>query len=358
MKKLFKRIIILGSVITFISIIVSLFFPFFWGDNIQVSKINFYKENKHKFNALFFGGSLEYRHISPYILKNSLAKKDINFSAFNFGVDSHNFTQSISEAERIINDTPNDSIKYVFISLSTEAYMSSFNLHSNKQISWINLKTLYRLCKILYHQKTDDLIVRITNAYGYIFSFFENRLNFGKLEDKLEYVSIKNNFDSVNLGKHLDGFVPLELDANGQVANPETEVTKYILMVSNIEYKKKADSVNTFINSILKTYYDTTQHDKKNIDYLYELCVNMINNCKKKGISVIFFLPPRVPSGYKQLVPIYNRLPNTNKFDLADAKANLEFYEPKYGFDNFHMNAEGAEIYSNRMADKIGNLIN
>ena len=357
MKKLFLNILILGLLAAIISVFISWFFPIYWGDNIQLTKINYYKKNPNQYNALFFGGSLEYRHVSPEIIKSELAKKQIRFNGFNFGVDSHNFTQAITEADYVYDNYKNDSLKYIFISLSTEAYLSYQNLHTNKLICWMKASTIYKLLRILYYQ-TDDLSFRLFCAGGYLTSWGENAFNFGKLKDKIKYINIKNNIDTISLGKNLDGFVPLELNEKGQVANPETEISKYVLMVSTIEYKKRADSANWFNDTIFKTYFNSNLHAKdKDVDYLYSLCDNMIKKYASKGVKVYFYLPARVPFGYKQQITVYNRLPEQNKFDLANPKKYPEFYETKYGFDNFHLNKPGAEMYSYQFAKELSKLI-
>mgnify|MGYP000868718739 FL=1 len=169
MKKLFLNILILGLLAAIISVFISWFFPIYWGDNIQLTKINYYKKNPNQYNALFFGGSLEYRHVSPEIIKSELAKKQIRFNGFNFGVDSHNFTQAITEADYVYDNYKNDSLKYIFISLSTEAYLSYQNLHTNKLICWMKASTIYKLLRILYYQ-TDDLSFRLFCAGGYLTS--------------------------------------------------------------------------------------------------------------------------------------------------------------------------------------------
>jgi len=355
MKKLFKNIFLLALIGAVVSIIVSACFPIYWGDDIQISKINNYKQNTTKYNALFFGGSLEYRHISPAILNKDLAKQNIDLKGYNFGVDSHNFIQATNEAEYVVKNFKNDSLKYLFISLSTEAYLATSNLHSNKLICWMNIHSVSQLLKTLTKLK-DEALPRAIFAGGYLMSWFENAFNFGKLKDKILYIINKDNINTVAIGEDKDGFVPLELNEHGQVANPETEVGKYVLMISNIMYKNNTSRLDFFNKLIFDTYRDSTKQNK-NVDYLYSICDKMIHKYKAQGIKVVFFIPPRVPSGYKQIIPLYKRLPDGNKFNLASPDKYPEFYEVKYGFDNFHMDRSGAEIYSHKMAIELAKIL-
>jgi hypothetical protein len=80
MNKIIKNILILFVVILFLSTIINAFVPFYWGDYTQTTKILHYKENPNKYNALFFGGSLEYRHINPSKVDASLKKQNVAIS--------------------------------------------------------------------------------------------------------------------------------------------------------------------------------------------------------------------------------------------------------------------------------------
>jgi hypothetical protein len=87
LKKTLKHILLVAVILLVLSSLVRYFMPFYWGDSTQTVKYEYYKKNAEAFNAVYLGGSLEYRHIDPTIIDSMAKKNGIDFRSFNLGID-------------------------------------------------------------------------------------------------------------------------------------------------------------------------------------------------------------------------------------------------------------------------------
>lgn len=102
MKKLVKNIVLLFAILLLCSFIVKLFIPFYWGDSTQATKFEYYKQNSKNYNAVYLGGSLEYRHLDPEIIDSIAQKNGINLHSFNLGIDGHGIVQQMTDLDGLL----------------------------------------------------------------------------------------------------------------------------------------------------------------------------------------------------------------------------------------------------------------
>jgi hypothetical protein len=201
---LLKKIALLIGIILLLSILVELLLPYGWSDLIQYNKIKHYTKNKSEYNALFFGGSLEYRQINPNIVDRVVQQNEIKFKSFNFGVDAHNIIQQLSDIDGIMK-IKNDSIKYIFVSMSSEPYFFAWNKSSSKWLAWNNLKSTYDALSILPNAGK-PIKERAKFMMLYIRSYAMNLFKVGMVQDVVTHYFVEDTLFPAYIGKNGDGF--------------------------------------------------------------------------------------------------------------------------------------------------------
>ncbi|MCB9034311.1 MAG: hypothetical protein H6553_10770 [Chitinophagales bacterium] len=349
--KLIKNILIIVTVIVLISVIISSLLPFYWGDKTQHVKVDYYKQNSEQFNTLFFGGSLEYRHISPHIIDKIANDNHLDIKSFNFGIDGHNIIQELRDIQGILK-IKNDSLKQIFISVSSEPYFFAFNRHTAKWISWQNFSSYINAMRVIPTLKEDSYKTRAKYSYYYTSSLIENKLNMGIMPDALENLIFNTSLDTNYLGKYKDGFLSYDEEENLLLEyNWEVDLVKESRNAF-INDKTHRDSLNQTVLASFNNYEPTDKPNKQ----MVKLLQNLIKQCSKKGIDVYFVLPPKARTSYSLLLPVFNALPKNRCISLADIRQYPEFYSFEYGYNFHHLNNKGAQLYSKILAQKIVQL--
>lgn len=351
MKKIIKNIFILFIIITIFSAIVHWSTPFYWGDYTQTTKILHYKKNATKYNALFFGGSLEFRHIHPTIVDGVLKKENIQMSSFNMGVDGHNIVQQLRDIDGVLK-IKNDNLKYIFVSLSSEPYFFKPNRTTAKWISWHNQRSYFQAMRILFTLE-DSWNIKGRYMFYYTTSCIKNLLHIGIISNLLQSFFDRKYLDQAYLGKNKDGF--FSYDDEEKLLLQNYKWADEFVLESNLLYKKDKNKRDSLTNSIINSFNTLTNAIKPNKAEL-NILLNLINNFNKKGIDVYFILPPRARTSYTFLLPIYYALPENRRIELANPSLYPEFYDIRYGYNFHHLNLEGANLYSKKLGEEIAKL--
>jgi len=347
-----KKTGILIAIILSISILVDIFLPYGWADAIQYEKIQHYKKNKSKYNALFFGGSLEYRQINPKNIDAILKENQIDFRSYNLGIDGHNIIQQLADIDGIMK-IKNDSIKYIFISMSSEPYFFTNNKNTSKWLGWVNLKSTYNAVSIL--PDTDrTLKERLKFMMFYIRSYFMNLFKVGMIPDVLTHYLIQDTITPAYIGLDGNGFFPYD--------DERTYLSNFNKNLDAPLNESRARFLNdaTYRDSLLKSntlqfekYKPTDKPNQEQVNMLYRF----MSKYNKRGIDVYFILPPRAITSYTYLLPIFNALPENRRIELANPRKHPQFYTFENGYNFHHLNKVGASIYSKILGNKIADLL-
>lgn len=340
MRLFVKKVLFFLCFLCLILILKKLFTPYNWGNYDFDTKLTFFIENKENenFNTIFFGSSRIYRQVNTVYFDSLL--KDLDIKSFNFSTPATFNPEAFFLYENFINKQYSKDIKYAFIELQDLKHLENSNIKTTKSSYWNNfyffnysinyilnsdLKFKSKLIKILSYFKSF--------LYGFTdFEFFKKEApldkrkskkrigvqGFYSLDKELAETAGKNSFykrwsefnsDTTILSERIDGF-----------------------------YKaKKINSSKNFINQYYLTYLN-----------------NLIEKSKKKGISLIFILPPRLTEKeYIELLPIANSLPPNNIIKLHDPDKFKDLYLAKNSFDIGHLNAAGANIFTKNLADEF-----
>ncbi len=356
MKKVIGKILILFLIVFAINQIVrSILIPYDWGDSVLHNKNQFFNENTSKYNTAFVGGSLFYRHIDATKFDSINTAYGLSTTSFNYGVDGNNHIKQMILMDHLIENSP-AKLKYIFVALSSDAYFEDRNMHTKKFVTWVDFKSLkYALKVIAKSDATKQQKWKV--SYQYAFTWLENQLNAGMglyllnwLKDESDNKQITKQI-KYDLGDNLDGFNPYFFEENVDSASLSYE--EQLLYWTNNHFKRNLstmDSINQTYKEDFTTYVSGTGHIN---DAMLDKYLQLINKGKEKGIQVIVLLPPRSRLSYKTFLPLYEALPEENRMNMANIFEYPEFYSYNSTFNFYHMNAIGANIYTEAVAQKF-----
>lgn len=359
MSKLVKNIIILLAISTILVIgIGAIISPFGWGDSTFYTKSKYFLDHPEKFNGVYIGGSLEYRHIDPHVIDSIAQKRGVDLRSFNLGNDGYNLPLQVWVTENILK-RDQGTLKYIFLSLSSDPIFYKGILHTKEWNYWQNPKSVLFSIRILHQM---DLPQKVKNQFSrfYLTSLAENMLKFGMMDDLIQFHAFPVLADSLYLGHRKNGYFPYD-DEEKYLSQrndlPDEIVTKMQNNeISKIDYQNnqlKRDSLELIWSNAFATYV----HGSINVPLYLETYLDLYKKCADKGIKLIFVMPPKGRTDYQLLLSIYNQLPNNSKINLADPRVYPEFFKVENGYNYHHMNAKGSDIYSKKLGLQIANLL-
>lgn len=348
MKKLIKNSIILLAILLLCSLAIKLFLPFYWGDSTQATKFEYYEANCKKFNTVYLGGSLEYRHLDPAIIDSVAQKNGLDLHSYNLGIDGHGIVQQMSDLDGLLK-IKNPNLKYIFLSISSDPYFYPNNMHTAKWISWQDVPSTYRAVKTVA-TLDDPFKKRVKYFYYYMQTWLESVFKIGIMADVLNYKIEKNNDNDYYLGKQKNGFYPYDYEAYHLMSEYKWQDT--MLIESKRVYendKAKRDSLTTEIAQSFENYKGTEKPNPA----MVSLLMDAYKKCAKKGIQIYFMLPPRARTDYSLLLPVFNAMPANTKIEFADPRKYPKYYDVNYGYNFHHLNYKGAKILSTDFGNQV-----
>ncbi|MBK6273403.1 MAG: hypothetical protein IPF58_01340 [Saprospirales bacterium] len=250
LKKLLIKGGLLIGVLFLLSTILKWMLPFYWGDTTQATKFEYYKKNATNYNAVFLGGSLEYRHLDPAIIDSIAGLNDIPLKSYNLGVDGHGMIQQLYDLNGLLK-IKNPNLKKVFLSVSSDAYFFLLNVHTTKWNSWQNITSTFKALRLIYSmEKSPRKCLKYTYYYG--MSLIENLFIVSEVPAIIDYYVNKNKADNSYLGKRKNGFYPYDHEAYTLMAEYKWQDT--MLIESNRVYLKSKNKVDSITLEITKSF--------------------------------------------------------------------------------------------------------
>ncbi len=359
MFKLVKNTLLVLAISLVIVITVgALLSPFGWGDSTFYTKSKYFLDHPEKFNGVYVGGSLEYRHIDPYVIDSIANKRGVDLRSFNLGNDGYNLPLQVWVTENLLKKNEGN-LKYIFLSLSSDPLFYKGILHTKEWNYWQNPKSVLFSIRVLYQMDLPSKIQRQFSRF-YINSLAENMLKFGMMDDLIQFHAKPVLADSLYLGHRKNGYFPYDdeeryLSLRNDL--PEEIVSKMQNNeLSKIDYQQnylKRDSLELLWSNSFATYVP----GKKPVPLYLDTYMDLHKKCAEKGIKLIFVMPPKGRTDYQLLQAIYDQLPSDSRINLADPRVYPEFFTLENGYNYHHMNAKGSEIYSKKLGMQIANLI-
>jgi hypothetical protein len=332
-----------------------LFISYDWGDDVLRTKNLYYNANQAKYNTAIVGGSLSYRHINSTQFDSLNRAHGLETSTFNLGVDGNNHIKQVILMDRLLNQK-NSNLKYIFFALSSDSYFEERNLHTKKFITWIDWKSMVYAIKVTMASDA-PFKTRLTVSYQYVLSWVENQLNAGMGLHLVNYLNDERKSKALKpkalleLGENADGFKPYFYPED--VDSAALPYDDQLLVWSYRHFKRHPE----MMDSIFQTYkeeYSNYQPGKGFVNQaMLDKYLSLIKKAEKKGIQIIVLLPARSRLSYDLFLPIYDALPEKNKISLGDIYKYPEFYTHEHTFNFYHMNVEGADLYTQAFAEEF-----
>jgi hypothetical protein len=362
--KIIRNFIFLALAALLVNVVAHrLWAPFGWGGESFYVKSKYFLENKERYNAIYVGGSLEYRHIDPFVMDSIAQSAGIDLRSFNLANDGYNMPLQVWVTENILKKAP-DSLEYIFLSLSSDPEFFKAILHTKEWVYWHNLRSTILSIRVLW-QMPIPAKDKQKFSYFYLMSYAENIAKVGLMDDLLDFHFKDKSADSIYLGRNKNGYFPYD-DEEAFLAVrdrlPE-EILKKIRNnnLSRLDYQQnveKREGLTTLWTESFANYEPGKQvwQDKGKNIYL-DTYLDLHRRCAEKGIRLIFVMPPKGRTDYNLLLSIYERLPEDSRMQLADPNEFPEFFTLENGYNYHHMNAQGAAIYSKVFGEKFVELM-
>jgi len=336
MTKFIKNVLLFIIIPLIIVIILNSLINPYYANDYYNTKYKYYIKNKEKYNTVVFGSSRLYRQFIPSQFDCYLS--EFNTSTFNLAAP-HTFNPEVYYLyEKFISKMDSNSLRFAFIELQPLNYISDLNIKSSESYYWCNLKYLrFSLCYIF---NANYLNVYKDQLSAYLKSFLFRFTDISKYK----YFFLKNNINNTILGNNLDGYYSLDqqsIDVDGE--NEFKKRKNSFLNDTTVTQQRLYKSVEILSENLIQKYLNKT--------HLHKL-LKIIEESKKKGINVIFIIPPKLDD-YKELYALKISLPNRNIIDISNANIYPLLYQTEYTFDEGHLNFKGAELFTTYLANEM-----
>lgn len=340
MKLFIKKIFIFFVFLIFLLSIKKIFLPYNWGNFDFNTKLDYYIENKESqgFNTIFWGSSRIYRHVNCLYFDSLLSHSDIK--SFNISTPATFNPETFFLYENFIEKPYSKDLNYAFIEIQDLKYLDIVNLKTTKATYWNNFYFLNYSINYSLNSGNGLKYKSITIA-SYLISFFNGLFDFEVFRKPSD---LDKEMSKIRIG--INGFYPLDEEIrDGSTQNGfykrwfefNSDTTELTTRIEGVNSATQVASTNAFVNQ----YY---------LNYLNKL----IKKSKKKGINLVFILPPRLKDiEYLALIPIANSLPPNNIIKLHDPDKFKDLYLAKNSFDIGHLNAQGANIFTYHLAEEF-----
>ena len=292
-----KKLVVFAAAL----ILVRLAFLPFYVNELEYRKQVF---DDGEYTAVFIGTSRTKWAVIPAYFDQLAGNVSVSY---NFGIDNALPPETFEWSEEFMDAKP--SLKYIFIELSGSAKL----VPSNED------RLLWRIARFAERSNLRDISER--------FDLFALRI-FKPLVPKRD-------------DKFVDRNAPYELPSD--VRTPEVENNN----TSETEIQK------TFMRSSFLESHDPLAEELAFPVAYWGRITRFVEFAEARGVSVYFFVPPRIETEeeIKTILPIYRKLAIKNKLEKAHDDKSL--YSVGTSVDNFHLNKDGALIFTRNLAEQF-----
>ncbi len=330
MKQFIKQAFQFIVIVLLIGISLNLLLPEnkYWGNREYAWKLKQYK--KDKYNTVLFGTSRIYRGINPLLLDSLINQNSAKpMKSFNMATHASWFNETLYLYDLFIKDSSlSNGVETVIMEYQNIMSINPKKLTDEKIIYYQNLDHYRFILRYSFYEVLREPKKIITSLYSVsVFSLvsFINLTNLKRVSTKL-YTKDPSEHESINERGYL-GFNKM-VDGQG---------------ISNEGIKKFTDNINLFLH----------QKESKFNPVYYAKMMELVEKSKKRGIKLIFVLPPvRLTNG---MMAVFNVLPAENKIEICDPIKYPELYELKNWIDPVHLNKIGSGFLTKHLFEELGN---
>lgn len=338
-KSIFKSLLLISLLVLIAEIAdKAIALPYYWGNDLLNTKIQFLTENDLDPKNYFIGSSVTYRQTMPSVF-DSLANHP-KHATFNLAADGAMPPQTFYVFDHLIEQ--DTSIDYIFFELNSYDDLNDRMFHSTRSKYYYQTEHLLSSWKYLTYSSL-KIPHKIWMSLKYTATYFEKLFKIGMRQDYLKYTTNSNVVNMTIVGEEKDGFAPF----------PNT-VTRNERMKARLpDYIEKQRKNFTTVYQNMENL-NSFKYNKE----LSNRIIHQIQKANKKNIKIIYILNP-VANAFDnatEIVALLYSLPPTNRIDLANPLKYPEFYQIENRWDEGHLNASGAKIFSEKLGIAFNEL--
>lgn len=306
--------------------------PFYWGNPEAYTKLEYLKSNPD-YNTVFIGSSTIYRHIVPSVFDNEAGRQR---KTFNMGIAGLTAPESYYLLENLLQEDNN--CEYLFVPLSGfNPIANPKHLHTTRLKYYVNFKWFYSMVK--YIRMFFDAEKSPSILKNWCVNYFESTFKIGYRKDIISCLKKLDTYQLNILGPRSDGYVAKENDSRASRPTPKVRMKNQIesLIFNRVSNYDENDPI--------------TEYDLLHLDIIEDLIREAEANNKK----VIFMLG--IERNYRNLFPLFKRIPDKNKLVVFDEKSYDFFYDVNTYYDILHFTKEGAVEYTEHIAESFNRYL-
>jgi hypothetical protein len=300
---------------------------YLWGNREYSNKLSIYKSESY--NTVYFGSSRILTGINPLLLDSLLNQgKNSPIKSFNLATPGTWANENFYLYEQFLKDTAlSNSVSLAFMEFQNIMAIRPDKLSSDKAIYYQSIDNLH----FVYHYSLSEIRNGLKNIPSSLYIFgshtlagFQKLLNFNRL-----------NFNDAPF----DSIAYYGIDSRGYLGLQERKAFRKKIATKELEAYKK---------SVLTHLRKPEEHYNKDF---YNKCLEQISESRKKGIRLIFILPPvKLTAG---MAAVYNALPMENKIQVCDPIKFSELYKEDNWIDETHLSKQGSNILNQYLAKEF-----
>ncbi len=316
-KLIFKLLLLLLSLFTIVQIIKQQV-PFYYGDGVFKCKYNDLLKLHDRYEVFFVGSSHVNRHINTPLFSEITGK-----SAFNLGNGGMECITSMYHLEHISQLAYFPNLKYVVFHLNEPV-----NPINDKNLSSIKARYGIDNTRFSFAMRYFYARGQFNHMKNYVYAYITNLFSIGQLK-----ALIFNSEEACKFSyTDKQGYLP------------------YIMVEENqfqINYKKKKGT------HLMKGHQFITKDKNPNITKADNILIKELERLEElfaaKNIQLIILVPPNKN--------FHHKAPQFKSLYMGDGKRNPSYFDVNYRYNAGHLNSEGADIYTKKLAVKFKALL-
>jgi hypothetical protein len=329
-------------------------------------KYEYFAAHKNNYDTLFLGSSVLYRHLDPATFDAAMQDQTLNQHpdrqldnhSFNFGVGGMRLFENRFLLRELMELKP-ENLRWVFIETNLEGLaVESENIRKQRVIYYHDLPSLFM--GVNYILGTDRApSEKIQLLYQYIVPTFYHAVNLGVFSD-LVFWQHRWNWDFASqLGSNFNGYIPLDAETEKSFIDRRENFVRRNENNPNSNYLKRVENTKAIIQR-LESKRDRAQPlPPQKVAMLRE----MVQMVEAQGAHPIFLIPPALykPKELRAqeelmlaqrdgIIPVV--------LDFRDPDQYPELYEIGDRFDGRYLNNQGAQRFSQILAQEFDQMLN
>ena len=293
--------------------------PYYWGNDVIRSKIDYLNAHPNTYDTVIFGSSLVNCHFIPTTFDSNVEEE---IKSYNLGSNAMFYLEAEYILENFLSSS-NAEYKNVIKLVQDIKPIADINLHSVRSKYFLDFK---RYITAINFFKSDW-----KQIYNYTISFLENKLGVGEIFQILNFHLLdKSKEPRYRLYQKNEGFFDLL-----QTVNSNSKLKEKV--------KKRLEKQNSYMVSQQRkrpTLNSSVEYSESD-EYFLRHCESLYDKYNRKKSFYFLHLPN---------CHYYNGLKSSNKLYLGDGADFPEYFELKYQASPKHLNKEGAKIFTRKLA--------